>query len=147
MIKNIKSLNIIMNDQIMNDLEIGIRNLTLNDITFNEFIDYKVTRIIYETLNKVKKYPYPNSIEGWVSLLHNFIYCYIEQNDRRPNGIPDGEYFFDIQTIIARLLDTRVLVEINKTYHVGLDSVFAPSTKKRVITDYFEQQNKRVKII
>ena len=136
-----------MNEQIMNELEKKLNTLTLNNITFEEFIDYKIIRKIYEALNNIKGYPYPTTIEGWISLLHIFSSCTIKKNERRPDGILDGEYLFDIQTVIARLLDTRVLVKINKTYHIGLDSVFKPRGKKRTIPDYFIQNKKKRKMI
>jgi len=136
-----------MNEQIMNELEKKLNTLTLNNITFEEFIDYKIIRKIYEALNNIKGFPCPTAIEGWISLLHNFSCCTIKKNDRRPDGILDGKYIFDIQIVIERLLYTRVLVKINKTYHIGSDSIFNPIEKKRTIPDYFIQTNKRRKMI
>ena len=139
-----------MNDLQMNDLQMKLDVLTLNNMSFDDFIDHKVTKRIYNSLQKNNGYTYPTTIDKWGIYLSNFIFCNIKPIDNRPQGITDGDYIFNIDAVIARLLTTGVLVEFEYQntimYNIGLNSVFKPRTKKRNITDYFEPAGKRTKL-
>ena len=130
----------------INKLSQNFNNMSLSKkiISFENFIDTKIIINIYQYLKDNRGGNYGTDIEWWTNFLSRYVCCKIKPNEPRPLNILDGDFFFDVHTIFARLLDTNILIEKEGYYYISQNSIF-DKKKKRTITDYFEPIKKRKK--